>query len=91
MVKKATVWITMVLMVLGIQMIAGANDIPRISKEKLKSLLENPNVAVIDVRRVLDRNMSLRQIKGAVREDPENVKSWAGKYSKKKTIVLYCA
>jgi hypothetical protein len=26
-----------------------------------------------------------------VREDPQAVDSWAGKYTKEKTLVLYCA
>jgi hypothetical protein len=31
------------------------------------------------------------KIKGAVREDPKVFESWANKYPKDKTIVLYCA
>ncbi len=39
-----------------------------------------------------DWDNSKVKIQGAVREDPDkNVKSWAEKYSKDKTIVLYCA
>ena len=79
-----------VFMVLGIWVVtAVALEIPKISKEELKSMLGNPEVVVIDVRTLWDRKMSLKQIKGAVREDPGNVKSWAKKYSKEKTIVLY--
>jgi rhodanese-related sulfurtransferase len=90
MVRKAMVcWVT-VFMVLGIWVVtAVALEIPKISKEELKSMLGNPEVVVIDVRTLWDRKMSLKQIKGAVREDPGNVKSWAKKYSKEKTIILY--
>ena len=86
--------LVMAFMVLGIwAVMAVALDVPRISKEKLKSMLGNPDVVVIDVRTFFDRKMSTNQIKGAVREDPNpsKVKSWAKKYSKEKTIVLYCA
>ena len=94
MVRKAMVSLVMAFMVLGTwAVMAVALDVPRISKEKLKSMLGNPDVVVIDVRTFFDRKMSTNQIKGAVREDPNpsKVKSWAKKYSKEKTIVLYCA
>lgn len=92
MVRKATVWMAMVFMALGIGVVmAGAADVPNISKEKLKTMLGNPDVVVIDVRTLWDRKMSLKQIKGATREDPAEVKSWAKKYPQEKTIVLYCA
>ena len=84
----------MAFMVLGIWVVtAVALDVPRISKEKVKSMLGNPEVVIIDVRTFFDLKMSVKQIKGAVREDPDptKVKSWAKKYSKEKTIVLYCA
>jgi len=71
---------------------AWAADIPRISKEELKSMLGHPEVIIIDVRTRGDWDKSKEKIRGAVREDPnKNAKSWADKYSKDKTIVLYCA
>jgi rhodanese-related sulfurtransferase len=94
MVRKSTVGSVMVFMVLVIWMVmAVAMEIPRISKEELKSMLGNPDVVIIDVRIIADHNKSVKQIKGSVREDPNptEVKSWANKYSKEKTIVLYCA
>lgn len=94
MVRKSTVCMVMVLMVLVIWVVmAVAMEIPRISKEELKSMLENPDVVVIDVRAIPDHNTSVKKIKGSVREDPDPIKakSWANKYSKDKTIVLYCA
>jgi hypothetical protein len=94
MAKKAMVFMVMAFMMLGIWVItAVALDVPRINKEKLKSMLGNPDVVVIDVRTFFDQKMSVKQIKGAVREDPDptKVKSWAMKYSKEKAIVLYCA
>ena len=79
-------------MVMGMWVVmSAAQDVPRISKETLKSMLGNPEVVVIDVRAFLDPKMKAKQIKGAFREDPDpaQVKSWAKKYSKGKTIVLY--
>jgi hypothetical protein len=94
MLRKSTVGMVMVFMLLVIWVVmAVAVEIPRISKEELKSMLGNPDVVVIDVRAIQDHKMSVKQIKGSVREDPgpSQVKSWANKYSKEKTIVLYCA
>jgi rhodanese-related sulfurtransferase len=69
---------------------AWAADIPRISKEELKSMLGNPEVIIIDVRLKRDWDKSKIKIQGAMREDPnKDTKSWAEKYSKEKTIVLY--
>lgn len=63
-----------------------AADVPRITKEELKSMLGNPDVVILDVR---GRQASGRKIKGAVWEDPKDVDSWADKYPKDKTLVLY--
>jgi rhodanese-related sulfurtransferase len=64
----------------------------RMSKEELKAMLGKPELVVIDVRQAGDLAKSNQKIKGAVREDPkQEVKSWADKYPKDKTIVLYCA
>ena len=63
-----------------------AADVPRITKEELKSMLGNPDVFIVDVR---GRQASGRKIKGAVWEDSKDVESWADKYPKDKTLVLY--
>jgi hypothetical protein len=68
------------------------DDVPRISKDLLKSRLGDPNTTIIDVRQDGDWQQSDGKIKGAVREDPRQaVESWAGKYPKNGKIVLYCA
>ena len=64
---------------------------PRISKEELKSRLDDKNVVIIDVRTVYDWEKSDSKIKGAIREYPQDIGTWAKKYPKEKTIVLYCA
>jgi len=62
------------------------------TKEELKSLLDNPEVAILDVRIADEWKRTNLKIKGAVREDPEkDYRSWASKYPKDKTLVFYCS
>jgi predicted sulfurtransferase len=68
-----------------------STDAPRMSKEELRSRLSDKDLVIIDVRTAHDWGKSNSKIRGAVREDPEDVASWAKKYIDKKTIVLYCA
>jgi rhodanese-related sulfurtransferase len=63
---------------------------PRIDKETLKSWLGNPEVVILDVRVAKDWQGSDKKIKGAVRQDPKDVKTWAASLPKDKKIVLYC-
>ena len=91
--KKRLLIITLVIFsVVGILTIfAKSADVPRMTKDELKAILGNPDLVIIDVRAKKDWTDGDSKIKGAIREDPESVKSWAEKYSKDKTIVLYCA
>jgi len=68
-----------------------ASDVPRMSKEDLKSKLANPDVLIIDVRTEKDWKNTALKIKGALREDPSKSKTWIDKIPKEKTLVLYCA
>ncbi len=70
---------------------ANAQEAPRITKEALRGMLDNPDVVIIDVRLRGDWENSDLKIKGAVREDPRNVDSLISKYPKEKTLVFYCA
>jgi rhodanese-related sulfurtransferase len=70
---------------------ANGDEVKRISKESLKSILGSGDVIVVDVRTARDYDGSDLQIKGALREDPSQVKKWMGKYSQEKTLVFYCA
>jgi hypothetical protein len=70
---------------------AVAEDVSRMTKEELKSMIGDPKLVVIDVRTGNDWNGSESKIKGAVREEPKKAASWADKYDKQKTYVLYCA
>jgi hypothetical protein len=67
-------------------------EVPKMTKEELKSLLGNPGVIIVDVRIAADWKRSDSKIKGAIREDPEkDYRRWASKYPKDKTLVFYCA
>jgi hypothetical protein len=66
-------------------------DVPMVTQDELKAMLENPDLVIIDVRFDKHWTASELKIKGAMREDPNDVTSWADKYLKDKLIVVYCA
>ena len=68
-----------------------SEGVPRMTKDELKALLDGPDLTIIDVRHDQDWKGSDVKIKGAVREDPNDVKSWVDKYAKDRLIILYCA
>ena len=75
-----------------LQNLALDTKVPRMKKEDLKSLLDNPEVIVLDVRIAEEWKKSDLKIKGAVREDPEkDYRTWGSKYPKEKTLVFYCS
>lgn len=75
-----------------LQNVALDTKVPRMTKEELKSMLGRPDVVVVDVRLNEEWKKSEWKIKDAVREDPEkDIKTWADKYSKDKTLVFYCS
>jgi len=84
--------INILTMVLSISTLtAMAADVPKMTKEDLKAQLGKPDVIIIDVRIGKDWKASELKIKGAIREDPQKVDSWAQKYAKDKNLVFYCA
>jgi len=68
---------------------AGGDDVPRMTKEELKTLLGSPEIVVLDVR--FGGGNAPRKITGSVFEDPEQVLAWSPNYAKEKKIVLYCS
>jgi rhodanese-related sulfurtransferase len=68
---------------------ARSADVPRMTKDELKEMLDHPDLVILDVRSQSDWKDGDSKVKGAIRGDPGSVKSWAGKYSKDKTFVLY--
>ena len=55
----------------------------------VKDVLEKGDVIVLDVRSGKDWKSSEFKLPKAIREDPGKVASWAKKYPKEKTLVLY--
>lgn len=74
----------------GLTAIASASNVPKITKEELKAMLGNPDLIIIDVRIERDWKASSSKVMGAVWEDFLDVDTWAQRYPKDKTIVLYC-
>jgi rhodanese-related sulfurtransferase len=72
-------------------LLSAEEEVKKITKEDLKPLLDDAAVVVVDVRIQSHEDGSSSKIKGAVREDPNQVEAWMGKYSKDKTLVFYCA
>jgi len=68
---------------------SAASEAPRITKEELRAMMDNPDLIIIDVRMEKEWKKSDKKIKGAVWEDSEEIEKWAGKYPKDKTIVFY--
>jgi hypothetical protein len=64
-------------------------EAPRLSIEELRALIGNTEVVIFDVRLGDEWTKSNEKIQGAVRENPEKYKQWAGKYPKEKTLVFY--
>jgi rhodanese-related sulfurtransferase len=63
----------------------------RITKEEVKPMIGGPDLVIIDVRSALDWDKNELKVKGALREDPETVRAWMGKYPMDKTLVFYCS
>lgn len=89
--ERLTILIFFLITLLACSALPLSAQVPRMGKEELKAMLGKPDLIVFDVRTGSDWSGSDLKIKGAVREDPEDVGSWAKKYSKDKTLVLYCA
>jgi hypothetical protein len=68
-----------------------ADNAPRMDKDELKALLDNPDVVILDARTSSDWNKSESKIKGAHRLDQSNAGSMETMYPKEKTIVVYCS
>ena len=63
--------------------------IQQMSKEELKSRLQDPSLVILDVRRPQDWKKSGKKIKGAVQENPYKFKNWYARYPKAKTLLFY--
>jgi hypothetical protein len=59
------------------------------SPEDLLTILDNPEVIVLDVRTGRDWSSAEFKIRGAVRVAPEALSGWVDRFPKEKTLVLY--
>lgn len=68
-----------------------ADEIPRMTKDELKAILDAQDVTILDVRTGRDWKSSEFKIKGAIRTDPSQIDKWAQNLKKEHRVVLYCA
>ena len=91
MIKRFLPALTIVF-VLGMLISAGAaQKAGLMTKDELQKILTNTDTYVLDVRTGRDWNSSEFKIKGAHRANPREFSTWASKFPKTGTLVLYCA
>ncbi len=66
-----------------------ADSIPKISKEKLKEMLDNSDVIILDVRDSENWQKSEFKIKGAIRRIPKFFDTWVNEFPRDKRLFLY--
>lgn len=80
--------------VLAATALAGAafvgDKVERMDTKVLLSLIDSPDILIIDVRRGSDWKGSELMIKNAVRKAYDDVDGWVGSLPKDKMLVLYC-
>jgi hypothetical protein len=93
--KRPMIWAIIAILAalaMGVSLAWGTKKVPRMTKEQLKEMLGKPETVILDVRATGDWDKAQMKIKGAVRADPNKAtETWAEKYGKDKTIILYCA
>jgi hypothetical protein len=58
----------------------------------LITMLDRPDVVILDVRAGASWDLATTKISGAIRESPDvAIDTWIGKYVKYKTYLLYCS
>lgn len=95
-IKHSSVGFAVVITVAGLLVISAAfaragQEPTAISIERLRAMMENPEVVILDVRQPGDWKDSRKKIKGAVRQAPRQFDAWISKYPHGRSIVLYCA
>ena len=68
-----------------------SGEVPLMTTDELKAMLDDPDLLIIDVRRGKDWTSSEFKIKGATYYKPESYDEWVSRIPKSKKIVLYCA
>jgi hypothetical protein len=87
--KKLLLLVMAMFLVGLVQVVFAADNVPKMTKEELKTQLGNPDFIILDVRTDHDWQDSSTMIKGAFREDVRKFGSWITKYPKEKTIIFY--
>jgi rhodanese-related sulfurtransferase len=70
---------------------AFAGSVATMDKETLKTMMDDADVVILDVRAGRDWKSSEFKIKGAVRANPGEFSAWGTQYAKDKKFILYCA
>jgi predicted sulfurtransferase len=83
--------LALVLVMTGMSVTQAGTDVPLMTTDELKAMLDDPDLLILDVRRGKDWKSSEFKIKGATYAKPEAYDEWANAYPKTKKIVLYCA
>lgn len=86
--KRILAWLIAFVFCVGSGAYAG--QAPTMDKDKLKTLLGNENLVILDVRQSSEWRSSEFKIKGAVRVENGDL-SVANNYPKDHIFVLYCA
>ena len=68
---------------------ADSIKVRRISIERARQMLADPNVVIIDVRTAKSWWRSSTKIVNSVREEPASVQQWTAKYAKDQTLIFY--
>ena len=67
------------------------SDIPRMTKDELKAIIDAGDVTILDARTGRDWKSSEFKIKGAIRADSSQIDKWSKRLKKDNRLVLYCA
>ena len=70
---------------------SAASDIPRISKEQLKTMLDDPRLIIIDTRVKQQWDKSEYKLPKAMHQSPWEADEWAKDFPRDRTVVSYCA
>lgn len=92
--KLIGAFLTIIMALASIHILPAASfsgDTNKMEKQELKNLLGNPDIVLIDARKMVDWTNSEEKIPGAIRRDPYYVSTWAQKFSKYKKLVIYSA
>ena len=90
--KTWLIWVVLMAVLASLSAgLAAKPEVKDVTPATLKGMLGDPRVMVIDVRIPKAWADSKKMIKGAVRQDPGKVPTWAKTLPKDQKIVLYCS